>query len=181
MGGVLRQRLLFERIDIDSPADALASNTLAVLAAKGERRQRDKNAVAVAAETLRLDDRPGMRRGRDVGVGHFFVTQRLRHQHRRVGAERGIDIPAREIAARRESSVRRHRRADQKDHADRCAGGFQEVTIFGQTVRRVAPRQLIERVAPELVAAARKAAGQESGDGVNVAFLDLSAADVGQG
>ena len=97
---MLQQHLLFERVDIDCRA-LLASNTLTLRAAEKpvQHRQRDKNAVAVAGETLRLDDRPSVRRRRDIGVGHFFVPQRLRHQQRRIGPERGVDIPARQVAA----------------------------------------------------------------------------------
>ena len=74
--------------------------------------------------------------------------------------------------------VRGHGRADQQDRADRRAVGFQKVTIFGQTRRRLVLRQLIKRVLPELEIAVRKSAREQSGDGGQVAFVDLAAADV---
>ena len=91
-----------------------------------QHRHCDEDAVAIARKTLRLDDRPGVRRRRDVGIGGVLVAERLRHQERRVGAVGGLDIPARQIAPGRGPAALAHGRANQQQRADGNARRFRE-------------------------------------------------------
>ena len=109
-----------------------------------QHRHRDEDAVAIARKTLRLDDRPGVRRRRDVGIGGVLVAERLRHQERRVGAVGGLDIPARQIASGREPVAFTNRRANQQQRADGTVAAFEQVTIFRETRRRLTARQPVQ-------------------------------------
>ena len=114
-----------------------------------QQRQRDEDTVAIARKTLRLDDRPGVRRRRDVQIGDVLVPQRLRYQQARIGAELGLDVPARQVAAGGGSLSRPHRRADDQDRPDRNAAALHEVTVFRQARRRLAAHQPGEGTQPE--------------------------------
>ena len=144
-----------------------------------QHRHGDEDAVAIAGETLGFDDRQRVRRRRHVEISDVLVAQRLRHQKRRVSAERRFDVPARQVAAgngRALRALRAHHRADNEKRADRHAAAFQEVTIFRQPRRRLAPREPREGAQPELPVAVVEAACEQRRDGGNVGFADLTAA-----
>jgi len=141
-----------------------------------EHRHGDEDAVAIAGETLGFDDRQRMRRRRNIQIGDVLVAERLRHQKGRVGTERRLDIPARQIAAGNGRPVGAHHRADKQKRTDRHAAAFQEVTIFRQPRRWLAPRQLGKRAQPEVLVAVVEPARKERRDCGNVAFGNLATA-----
>ena len=174
---MLQQYLLVARIERHRRR-TLCVEQLDLLAAEpaAQRRYGDENAVAIARESLRLDDRPGVRRRRDIHVGDVLVPQRPRHQHRRVGAKRGIDIPARLIAARRIRFAGAHQRADQQHGADHAAVALEQVAVFGQLGGGRMPAQTHQSFPPEFAIARAKSIRQQRGDRLGIAFPDLSAA-----
>ena len=177
MRGVLEQHLLVGGVEGDR-GTPLRIEQLDRRAAEQslQHRHRNEDAVAIARKSLRFDDRPRVRRRRDIEVGDVLVAERLRHQERRVGAERRLDVPAGKIAAGGDRAARPHGRADQQNGADHGAAAVQQVTIFRQSGRRLARGQLRKGVQPELARAAGESLRQQRGDGVNIGFFDLTAA-----
>jgi hypothetical protein len=91
-------------------------------------------------------------------------------------AKGGIDIPAREITARRVFFTGAHQRANKQDGADGAAVALQQVTIFRQPGRRRVPAQVCERFQPELKIVRAESVRQQQSDRFDIAFLDLTAA-----
>ena len=85
----------------------------------GQRRHREKQSAAIGAETLRLNDGPGPRRGADIDVGDFLVFLRDLGQQRCVIPERGLDIPARQIAVDRRFRAVSPKAIQQQQHTNR--------------------------------------------------------------
>src|SRR5262249_44076244 len=127
---------------------------------------------------LRLDDRPGPGRRADVEIGDLVVALRDLGQHRRVVAERGLDIPARKIAVDRELAVAWTQRVEQQEHADRLSLVVQHVAEAGIALGHVARRLTLEALHPVVARANDEAARHEIGDGVEVRLADFAASDL---
>ena len=176
--GVLKQHLLVEGIEghfrlpmrIEYLDRGAAEQFL-------QHRHRNEDAVAIARKTLRFDDRPRVRRRRDIQIGDVLMPKRLRREQRRVGAEGRFDVPAGKVAAGGERVARPHDRADEQDGADHDTVAVQQVTIFRQSLRRLAPGQLRKGMQPEQAIAVREFPRQQRRDGVDIGFFDLTAAE----
>jgi hypothetical protein len=179
---VLAQHLALERIGLGRHT-LMRLDHLHALAAERilEHRQRDEQPLAIARKTLGLDDRPGVRRRREVQIGHVLVRERARNQKRCVRPECRLDIPARQVATGGEAVAGGHRRTDQQNRADRRAAALQQVAILRQVWRRPAFCQLRQRAPPECGAAAGKSARQQRGDCRRIGIGDLTAADCRRG
>jgi hypothetical protein len=160
----LRRPRRFEHLDLRSAEQSV------------QHRYGDEDPVAVTQKTLGFDDRPRVRRRRDVQIGNILVAKRLRHQHRRVSAEGRVDIPAGKIATGGVGVARPHRRTNEQDGADADAATLQKVTIFRQTGRRRVTGQPGEGAQPEPAIVGRESARQQRRDGFDIGFIDLTAA-----
>ena len=135
-----------------------------------------EDALAIAREPLRLDDRPRVRRRRYIDVGDVLVAQCLRHQHRRIRAKARFDIPTRKIATGRDSAVRRQCRTNKQDRAHNDAIALQHIPVFRKTRRRLVLCQPREGVQPEPAIMRREPVRQERRCGFDIGFIDLTAA-----
>ena len=145
-----------------------------------EDRHRDQRARGERPETLRLDDRLGVRRRRDVGVGDALVPQRRAEQQRRMPGEGALDIPTREIASH-EGSARRvgHLRMDRQKCSDHASVALQQAPVARIAGRARAAAQSFDPALPPSGGMRREALGKQVDDGVDIRLFDNAAAQDG--
>src|SRR5262249_9621144 len=143
-----------------------------------QRGKREEQTLAIGAKTLGLDDRPGPVRRADVEVADLLVALRDAGQHRRIVAERRLDIPAREVAVDRGLAVGITQRIDQQEHADRQALMIEHVAEARTALRHAAPRLSSQSLQPVIARAAVKSARQQVSDAIDIGFADFPAPDL---